>query len=238
MADFVTTTTDDVIIPPTTIKRLGEGRVGGYGMVWGSPEQRDLEGQYFTPETYLGDVIGLPDNVRGQTIKAQIPWLFDHTLEDLPVTVQKYGDVRDYELGTVDTVKVDDMGVWIEAQLKRHDEWAHAVMQLVDRGALQWSSGSAPLYAKVAPDGQIKAWPVVEWSSTPTPAEPRRTQNVRLKHFVNDQDTPAEAQAAEAARGITPDIRPDMMSVQEGKQPMTLNLNQDFPRDDLGLCRE
>src|SRR5215813_4718599 len=40
----------------TTLKTINaaEGRVGGYLVVWGSPQQRDLQGEYFTPKTDLG----------------------------------------------------------------------------------------------------------------------------------------------------------------------------------------
>ena len=38
----------------TAIKAVGEGRVGGYLVVWGSPQARDLHGEYFTPQTDLG----------------------------------------------------------------------------------------------------------------------------------------------------------------------------------------
>ena len=38
----------------TTLKTIAEGRVGGYLVVWGSHDSRDLQGEYFTPETELG----------------------------------------------------------------------------------------------------------------------------------------------------------------------------------------
>src|SRR4051812_11902092 len=33
---------------------VGEGRIGGYLVLWGTPQARDLHGEYFTPETDLG----------------------------------------------------------------------------------------------------------------------------------------------------------------------------------------
>ena len=36
------------------LKAIGEDRIGGYLVVWGSPQQRDLQGEYFTPDTDLG----------------------------------------------------------------------------------------------------------------------------------------------------------------------------------------
>ncbi|MGV2437516.1 MAG UNVERIFIED_CONTAM: hypothetical protein LVT10_23595 [Anaerolineae bacterium] len=38
-----------------TLKFINDerGRIGGYLLVWGTPHQRDLQGEYFTPETDL-----------------------------------------------------------------------------------------------------------------------------------------------------------------------------------------
>ena len=55
------------------------------------------------------------------------------------------------------------------------------VKRLVDRGILNWSSGSLPHLVEVATDGYIKRWPVVEGSLTPTPAEPRQTDVQTIK---------------------------------------------------------
>ncbi|MBC7814983.1 MAG: hypothetical protein H7175_27745, partial [Burkholderiales bacterium] len=40
----------------TAVKMIDavEGRVGGYLVVWGDSQRRDLQGEYFTPETDLG----------------------------------------------------------------------------------------------------------------------------------------------------------------------------------------
>jgi hypothetical protein len=55
------------------------------------------------------------------------------------------------------------------------------VLELVDQGALGWSSGSLPHLVDVATDGYIRRWPIVEGSLTPTPAEPRYTDVVAVK---------------------------------------------------------
>ena len=40
----------------TAVKMLGEGgRVGGYLVVWGDDARRDLQGEYFSPETDRAD---------------------------------------------------------------------------------------------------------------------------------------------------------------------------------------
>jgi HK97 family phage major capsid protein len=147
----------------TTIKTISasEGRVGGYLVVWGTPQQRDLQGEYFTPETDLG--LDWYD---------QRPVLYHHGLD---------GDLKAAVIGVIDTIRVDDTGVWAEAQLDIRQRYVRAVQRLVDKGILGWSSGSLPHLVEVADDGRIKCWPIVEGSLTPSPAEPRRTDVRALK---------------------------------------------------------
>jgi HK97 family phage major capsid protein len=147
----------------TTLKTLNaeEGRVGGYLVVWGSPDQRDLQGEYFTPETDLA-----------LDWYAQRPVLYHHGLD---------GSLKAAVIGVIDTLKPDAVGLWAEAQLDLHQRYVHAVQRLVDRGILGWSSGSLPHLVDIGDDGQIKRWPIVEGSLTPAPAEPRRTDVHTIK---------------------------------------------------------
>ncbi len=177
----------------TCLKRLGENRVGGYGVVWGDPQHRDLHGDYFTPETNFF----LPPRplVKGQPIAVSWPWLYDHAMTPLPDGANKNKDARDYILGVVDTVKSDDVGLWVEAQLQTHTEWARQVRDLVDKGMLHWSSGSSSYLVKRTDNGWLQNWPIVEMSSTPAPAEPRNTR-ISLKHYLDGshlrEETPVE----------------------------------------------
>ncbi|MBZ0300809.1 MAG: phage major capsid protein, partial [Anaerolineae bacterium] len=147
----------------TTLKTLDAeaGRVGGYLVVWGSRTQRDLQGEYFTPETDLG--LGWYD---------QRPVLYHHGLD---------GNLKAAVIGTIDTLVADETGVWAEAQLDLRKRYVRTVQRLVDKGALGWSSGSLPHLVKVADDGRIQQWPIVEGSLTPAPAEPRRTDVRTIK---------------------------------------------------------
>jgi HK97 family phage major capsid protein len=137
------------------LKHIGGGRIGGYLIVWGAPDQRDLHGEYFTPDTELA-----------LDWYARRPVLYQHGMDDaVKLTV----------IGALDRLAPDETGVWAEAQLDLRHRYARAVLGLVDRGALGWSSGSLAHLVDVADDGHIRRWPVVEGSLTPTPAEPRRT---------------------------------------------------------------
>lgn len=147
----------------TTLKTLdaGEGRVGGYLVIWGSSEQRDLQGEYFTPETDLG-----------LDWYEQRPVLYHHGLD---------GSLKAAVIGVIDTLRPDSTGLWAEAQLDLRQRYVRTIQKLVERGILGWSSGSLPHLVDVEDDGRIKRWPIVEGSLTPAPAEPRRTDVRTLK---------------------------------------------------------
>ena len=139
----------------------GGGRVGGYLVVWGNAEERDLQGEYFTPETELG-LEWYPER----------PVLYQHGLD---------GALKAAVIGRMDRLVKDETGVWAEAQLDLRRKWARAVQRLIEKGALGWSSGSLAHLVKVAADGEIRRWPIVEGSLTPTPAQPRRSEARAIK---------------------------------------------------------
>lgn len=147
----------------TTVKSLDpvEGRVGGYLVIWGDATQRDLQGEYFTPETDLG-----------LDWYAERPMLYHHGLD---------GNLKAAVIGTIDTLQADSTGIWAEAQLDLRKRYVRAVQRLIDQGILAWSSGSLAHLVEVEDDGHIKRWPIVEGSLTPTPAEPRRTDVHTIK---------------------------------------------------------
>ncbi len=147
----------------TTLKTLdaAEGRVGGYLVVWGSRVQRDLQGEYFTPDTDLG-----------LEWYERRPVLYHHGLD---------GNLKTAVLGVIDTLRKDEVGLWAEAQLDVRRRYVRAVHDLVDKGVLGWSSGSLPHLVEAADDGRILRWPIVEGSLTPAPAEPRRTDVRTIK---------------------------------------------------------
>lgn len=149
-----------------SVKALGNGRVGGHLVLFGSPETPDAseERDYFTPDT---------DFDLEMTTKSRV--LYQHGLDP------KLGNRK---IG-VGELKIDDAGVWVEAQLKLRDEYEQAIYKLAEDGKLGWSSGTAShlVRRERQPNGtnKIVAWPLgLDASLTPTPAEPR-TKAVALK---------------------------------------------------------
>lgn len=138
------------------VKALGGDRLGGYLVLWGTPEQKDLTGEYFTPETEELDAI----------FKAigKLPYLYEHAMD---------GALKTAVVGVIDTLQPDEIGLWYEAQLDRSGKYKAAIQQLAKDGALGTSSGTLPGARKVAKDGRILRWPAVEGSATVSPAEPR-----------------------------------------------------------------
>jgi len=128
--------------------------VGGYGVIFGG---EDLEGERFAADTDF-----MPDLVPVKLV------LYDHAMGEVKHIIGQAAE------------KIDEVGIWVEAQLDRSREYVEAVLKLVEEGVIGWSSGSVGRL--VERDGKnIKRWPIVEYSLTPTPAEPRTLGVERIK---------------------------------------------------------
>jgi hypothetical protein len=115
------------------IKALGDGRVGGYLVRFTSPSEPDLTGQFFTKDTSFGT------NFRP-------PVIYHHGLD---------GTVKTAIMGE-STLKMDDIGLWIEAQLNMADRYIRAVYDhMVTTGKAGWSSGAGTVEFEAVGD--------VEW---------------------------------------------------------------------------
>jgi len=140
-------------------------RVGGYGVVFGG---MDLEGEHFTKNTNF-----MLDLVPTKLV------LYDHTMQ--PEVQDVLGAVKQTDL------RVDDLGIWIEAQLDRSKKYVDAVMDLVKQGVIGLSSGAVSHLVRTDKSGAILQWPIVEFSLTPTPAEPRTLGVSEIKSLANIQ---------------------------------------------------
>ena len=138
------------------VKALGGHRFGGYGVLWGSPDQRDLVGEWFAPDTEELDVVW--------RALGRIPALYSHAGDDL---------LKSAPVGVIDVMSADEVGLWVEGQLDLHNKYLSAIQELMERGVLFFSSGTFPRARRVGKDGKILRWPIIEVSLTPAPAEPR-----------------------------------------------------------------
>lgn len=185
--------------------------VGGYGVVFGG---EDLEGETFTKNTdFMLDLVPKKP-------------VFYHHGQNASVAKSIVGDVT--------TVKADEIGLWIEAELEMSQKYVDGILDLVKMGRLGWSSGSVSHLAER--DGSvIKSWPIVEFSLTPTPAEPRTLGVERLKALaeldpaLNALVEAAQESSAKAdAHAETPEI------TQNGDVEMSEQQVVGTPAVDLG----
>ena len=149
MTDETKLDTDALVFYGGSVKALGNGRVGGYLVRFTSEDEPDLEGECFDEKTWYG----------GATIS---PVYYNHGLD--PVLGKKV-------LGS-GSLELQELGMWIEAQLEMRDAYERAVYGLAEKGKLGWSSGTAPHL--VEREGKhIARWPLgLDASLTPTPADP------------------------------------------------------------------
>lgn len=138
-----------------SVKALGDGKLGGYLVVFGDPNHTDLEGDYFTDQTDFGDA-------------TETDVYYHHGL-DKSLGPRVIGKA---------TLKRDSIGIWMDAQLSMRDAYERAVYKMGEDGKLGLSSGTAAhLVIRERVTGKasvIKKWPLgLDGSFTPTPAEPR-----------------------------------------------------------------
>lgn len=178
--------------------------VAGYGVIFGGA---DLEGDTFTKATnFMLDLVPQKLVCYDHTMSAQVP----------------------HVIGTVKSVTADETGLWVEAELKRSEDYVEAVLKLIERGVIGWSSGSVPHLVRREAKS-ITQWPVIEWSLTPTPAEPRTLGVERIKSIDTEQNETAETEVAQVEQSTLPVAVTDIDNNNEqtpvdpaGKTIMTL----------------
>lgn len=139
------------------IKSLGRNRVGGYLVLWGSADRKDLSQEYFEPDT--GELTSIFQQL------GKLPYFYNHATD--PV-------VKSSLMGVIDTIEEDDLGLWYEAQIDKNNRYREYFMKLVNRQVLGTSSGCLPGAREVIKGGKITRWPIIEGSATPTPMETRQ----------------------------------------------------------------
>jgi hypothetical protein len=156
------------------VKAMGEGRVGGYLVQFGSEATKDGDGEWFTPET-------------------------DFDCEFPARASVYYNHCQDPVIGrrrlTHGSMKLDDLGVWVEAQLDLADRYQAAMYAMAAKGKLGWSSGSLSHLTdppRETPGGAIKSWPLGHDASlTPVPSD-SRNMAIALKSWVAEGPAPLE----------------------------------------------
>lgn len=146
---------------PDAIKSDRLGYVKGYLVRFGDSKSADLEGDYFTQSTDYGFPME-----SGKRVPLNV--YYHHGMD---------AQVGKKSIGT-GFIKMDETGLWYEAQLDLADEYGSMIAKLCKQGKMGFSSGAAAhLVERKSMGGaaEITRWPIAEASITPTPAEYRNS---------------------------------------------------------------
>lgn len=189
---------DELITFGSEVKALGNGKIGGYLVRFSDENTPDLAGDYFTKST---DFYIEPGDTRFV--------LYDHGFDET---------LKRAKIGKGVLVKVDDVGLWVEAQLgiresyekavdekrkKKLTDYARAIYTLVESGKAGWSSGAATHLAERV-EGKaanwLSAWGISEMSITVRPCEPKNCV-IPLKSYQEIESKPIDE--------LVKDIKPE-----------------------------
>jgi hypothetical protein len=145
--------------PPAGILKSVSGTGSRYGALairFSGPDEKDLQGEFFTAETDFPSDGGEPVVLigHGNPIDPALTRFSELSLG--PARIQRKHD-----------------GMFASFELDDGDPVDAAIIQLIHAGAFRWSSGSRADLVDRKNNGEITRWPIVEVSLTPTPAEPR-----------------------------------------------------------------
>lgn len=163
-------TADSLVTFGGAVKALPDGKVVGQLVRFSSATAPDLTGDFFTPSTDF-DVDDWSTVIKGV--------YYAHG-QDAQIGKRRIGKA---------SLKHDELGVWVEAQLDLADEYQAAIYEMAKQDKLGWSSGSVAhlVERKAVTDdiSEITRWPLAEASLTPQPAEPRNVAVASLKSLVD-----------------------------------------------------
>ena len=175
-------------------KAIAPSRVGGFLVRFGSPADADVQGDFFTNQTYYG-----------QAVKGHLDVVYHHGLGRVDDIANRLGN----EIIGNGTIQVQDGGLWFEAELDMSKPDVKAVYAKASQGLLGWSSGSTERLVKreavKAGITRIDRWPLIEASLSPKPVDPRN-RAVALKALLTDEETPVAGPLLDRADTLVADV--------------------------------
>lgn len=185
---------DTLVYSGGDVKALGAGRVGGILVRWGSPEDHDIQGDFFGPDTYFG-----------ATAKGSIDIFYNHGLTTR-------GDELSAKIGNDSigegAVKATSDGLWFEGTLAMAKPGVPDVYKRIESGEMGFSSGSAARLVKreavKAGVYKILRWPLVDVTVSATPVEPRN-KVLAIKSLINP-DGPDAGSLVDRAEALVADV--------------------------------
>ena len=154
------------------------GWVEGLGVMYGNEGQKDLEGDFFTANTFYGHAVG--DN-SSATLNHGIPMYGKNTKAQEAQVLEAYAK-RQFK-SPIKTEQTD-IGILARHALDLKDEYESWVFEQTQNGTFKWSSGAlAHLVERDDSTGEIKRWEIGEFAYTPSPAEHRLPPITPLKSY-------------------------------------------------------
>jgi len=131
-----------------SVKAVGDWELEVLGVPFGSPQDRDSDGEYFTPDTAIH-----------QDKYPAIPAVYYHgrNPDGKQSPTPEYIGVAKYD-------RVDDKGHWYRVVLDKTKQFAQRVWDAAKERNARASSGSAPHLVRYGDGGKINEWAVVELS--------------------------------------------------------------------------
>jgi HK97 family phage major capsid protein len=154
------------------------GMVSAIGIRYSNRNDTDLQGEYFTPETFFGHTKG---NMAMATLNHRVPMLTEDTTPEQEAVLAKYA--RRHFKFPVTTKEEEEVGIIAQHILDLSDVYERMIFEQAAKSKLRWSSGSAGHMVERTKDGKITQWPILEWAYTPKPAEPKLPAILPLKTY-------------------------------------------------------
>ena len=146
--------------PPSanSLKAVGNGgRYGAMAVRFSDASEPDISGEWFSSST---DFSGTDNSKVATMVNHGLP------LGDRPI----FKAFADRSFGLAELKRLDN-GIFGTIQLDPADPLASALADLIEAGALKFSSGSGVQFVRRGADGHILRWKVIELSVTATPME-------------------------------------------------------------------
>ncbi len=200
------------------VKRGNDGFVEATGVRFSGPDERDLEGDYFTSDTDYGPHGG---NGMAATLNHRVPMITSSTKANEAEVLKRYAK-RTFR-NPVST-SIDENGIIARHILDLSDEYEAMIFEMAQEGKLRWSSGAPGHMVDRADDRKITMWHIAEWAYTPTAAEPRLPAISPVKALAG------HAELDPAITELSTDESPDSpVDIEDESEEPEAELSQDAP---------
>ena len=167
---------DDLLDPKHLVKEVidddGTIYLEGYHIIYGSDDERDQHGHYFSKNTS-----GVMDIFKQL---GKLPVLFDHTLNPF---------LRNTVIGEVTEMTEDEIGVFQRIQITKVKLYERLIQPFVQAKKMGSSAGCHPAsYQLDEETGEILKWLSIESSFTVTPADSRQVSDRPYNEVKSAED--------------------------------------------------